>query len=249
MFYLAKKSNQWYNIYKYLFKDMILMKQLLKKFKKLNYVLCLPDDYEEGKKYPVVLLLHGAGGRGDDAAITADNPYCQEIAKHKSFEFVSVLPQCPADRTWFNVFEQLTEFAEWIYNSDFTDRRHFYGMGASMGGYGIWELAMQSPELFAAIVPVCGGGMYWNAGRLKSVPVWAFHGGRDGCVLPEESKKMVDAVNREGGCARLTIYPENDHNAWSDTYKNREVFDWLLSCTKEETTVAENKYTSSEIYG
>ena len=64
-----------------------------------------------------------------------------------------------------------------------------------MGGYGTWQLAISMPEAFAAIVPICGGGMYWDAGRLKKVPVWAFHGDSDPTVFPEESVKMVNAVN------------------------------------------------------
>lgn len=225
------------------------MKKLIKKYKNIDYVLCLPDDYCEEKKYPVIILLHGAGGRGSDINVIAEHPYCTETAKHENFEFITAMPQCPADRTWFNVFEQLTDFVKMINASDFTDRSRFYAMGASMGGYGTWELAMQSPELFAAIVPICGGGMYWNAGRLKNVKVWAFHGGKDDDVFPEESKKMVDAVNRTGGDARLTIYPENGHDAWSDTFSNIEVFNWLLSCRKSDVSVAENKYDNTEIYG
>lgn len=225
------------------------MVKKISKYKNLNYVLCLPDDYDERKKYPVILLLHGAGGRGDDPNVTANNPYCIEIEKHDNFEFISVLPQCPAEKTWFDVFEQLTEFVLWVYSQEFTDRTRFYGMGASMGGYGTWQMAMNVPEIFAAIAPICGGGMYWNAGRLLTVPVWAFHGGLDNVVMPEESKKMVDAVNRFGGNAKLTVYPENDHNAWSDTYSNPEVFKWLLSNTKKETEVAENMYVGSELFG
>ena len=218
-------------------------------YKNLNYLLCFPDDYEEGKQYPVIMLLHGAGGRGNDIERIATNPYYAETVKHENFEFITFSPQCPADKTWFDVFEQLTGLVLHIYAQKFTDRSRFYGIGASMGGYGTWQMAMNIPEVFAAIAPICGGGMYWNAGRLMSVPVWAFHGGRDDVVLPEESKKMVDAVNRTGGSAKLTIYPENDHNAWSDTYSNREVFNWFLSNVKKETKVAENMYLDSELFG
>ena len=122
-------------------------------------------------------------------------------------------------------------------------------MGASMGGYGTWQLAMSLPDIFAAIVPICGGGMYWNAGKLKNVPVWAFHGALDKTVLPEESEKMVNAVNKRGGSARLTVYPENGHNAWSDTYSNPEVFEWLLSNTNQKLQSFENEYKGSAIYG
>ena len=118
-----------------------------------------------------------------------------------------------------------------------------------MGGYGTWQLAMSLPELFAAIVPVCGGGMYWNASRLVNIPIWAFHGAKDTTVFKEESIKMVDAVNKCGGKAKLTIYPENGHDAWSDTYKNPEVFDWLLSNTNENSVKLIDKYKDSNIYG
>ena len=122
-------------------------------------------------------------------------------------------------------------------------------MGPSMGGYTSWALGMSMPEYFAAIVPICGGGMYWNAGRLINVPIWAFHGGKDSVVFVEESKKMVNAVNANGGNAKLTIYPENDHNAWSDTYSNYEVFEWLLSHKNENAKQLKNEYTDQKIYG
>ena len=92
---------------------------------------------------------------------------------------------------------------------------------------------MSRPDLFAAIIPICGGGMYWNAARLKNVPVRAFHGKRDSTVCIEESEKMVEAVRRAGGDAQLTVYPENGHDAWTDTYQNPDVFAWLL--TKQKT--------------
>ena len=119
-------------------------------------------------------------------------------------------------------------------------------MGVSMGGYAAWQVGMSMPELFAAIVPICGGGMYWNASRLKNTPVWAFHGGRDPIVKPEESEKMVNAINSKGGDARLTIYPDHEHNAWSDTFANQEVFDWLLSKTNTNASIdADNAHAGA----
>ena len=107
-------------------------------------------------------------------------------------------------------------------------------MGASMGGYTTWQLAMALPELFAAIVPICGGGMYWNAPRLKDVPVWAFHGDSDPVVLPRESEQMVFRVKQCLGNAKLTIYENTEHDAWTPTFNNPEVFKWLLSNKKEQ---------------
>jgi len=123
-----------------------------------------------------------------------------------------------------------------------------YLMGFSMGGYGTWQLAMSIPNMVAAIVPICGGGMYWNAGRLMNVPVWAFHGKEDALVYVEESEKMVRAVNKNGGKAKLTIYPECGHDSWSETYKNPEVFEWLLSKTNKTGELKQN-FKDSKLYG
>lgn len=227
------------------------MDKKILEYNKMKYVFMLPDGYEEGKKYPVIILLHGAGSRGETGKGLLTNPYVNETDKLDNFGFISVLPQCPLEKTWYDVLEQLTDLIEHIYNSDFTDRKHFYCMGASMGGYATWEMAMNRPELFAAVVPICGGGMYWNAGRMASVPAWAFHGAKDNVVFPVESEKMVNALNAAGGNAKLTIYPENDHNAWSDTYRNPETYSWLLSNEKKDgdKTAADTTYTDSEIYG
>ena len=118
-----------------------------------------------------------------------------------------------------------------------------------MGGYAAWQLAMSMPEYFAAIVPICGGGMYWNADRLVNVPIWAFHGEKDSAVLVEESVKMVNAFNQAGGNARLTVYPNTGHDAWSDTYCNPEVFEWLLAHKNKNMTCINEKYTDSNLYG
>ena len=147
------------------------------------------------------------------------------------------------------MFTELIEFAEYIASEDFADKRRIYCMGASMGGYGTWQLAMSRPQLFAAIVPICGGGMYWNAARLKNVAVWAFHGDSDPEVNVAESRKMTDAVNRNGGTARLTVYNGCGHDAWSETYANRDVFTWLLSHTKAETDSKSSAATSTDSNG
>jgi predicted peptidase len=63
---------------------------------------------------------------------------------------------------------------------------------------------------------------------LKDLPIWAFHGGKDPVVPVEESKEIVEAINRRGGNAKLTIYPDAKHDSWTETYNNQELYDWLL---------------------
>ena len=214
----------------------------------INCVIAYPEGYDGKKKCPTLLFLHGSGTRGDDIELLKNNPFFGTVAKHRDFPFVTVAPQC-SENTWFDCFERLKALARELTVRDFADPSRIYLMGASMGGYATWQLAMSEPECFAAIVPICGGGMYWNASRLADIPVWAFHGALDKVVFPEESVNMVEKVNKRGGNARLTVYPNNAHDAWSDTYANPEVFKWLLGHTKKSPSVTTDEYTDSKIYG
>ena len=214
----------------------------------LKYVIKYPNDFSSERKYPILLFLHGAGTRGDDIGKLIGAPFFTITQTYQDFPFVCVAPLCSAN-TWFDLWESLEKLVVEIAKLPFSDRSRIYLMGASMGGYATWQLAMSMPKYFAAIVPICGGGMYWNAGRLAEVSVWAFHGGKDTVVFPEESVKMVDAVNRNGGNAKLTVYPENGHDAWSDTYSDPAVFSWLLQHRCAGKNECFDKYNSSDIYG
>ena len=217
-------------------------------FENIKYITKYPQGYKSGERYPVIIFLHGAGGRGTDINVIMNNPYFRLSDKHPDFPFITIAPQCSAE-TWFDLFETLKRLVYKITEATFTDKDRIYVMGASMGGYAAWQLAISMPEFFAGIVPICGGGMYWDAARLVNVPVWAFHGEKDDVVLVEESKKMVDAVKRSGGDARLTIYPDCTHDAWSNTYNNPEVFKWLLGNTNKNPERLNNIFKDSNIYG
>lgn len=213
----------------------------------VRYLIKYPEGYKEGETRPLLILLHGAGGRGNDINVLRDNPFYR-FTNEQKLPFIVVSPLCTED-TWFDMFERLKEFVKQVSSFSFVDKKRVYLMGASMGGYATWQLAMSMPQSFAAIVPVCGGGMYWNARRIVNMPIWAFHGAKDPTVFVEESQKMVDAVNKRGGNAKLTIYPENAHDAWSDTYSNPEVFSWLLEHEIKEKELGENEYNDQKKFG
>ena len=217
-------------------------------FQNIRCVLRKPIDFNSEKKYPILLFLHGAGTRGNDIDKLCANPFFRLTDRHQNFPFVTIAPLCE-ENTWFDVWERLKALVNDITNLPFADQERIYVMGASMGGYATWQLAMSMADRFAAIVPICGGGMYWNAGRLVNVPIWAFHGAKDTAVLLEESVKMVEAVKRHGGEAELTVYPENGHDAWSDTYSNPEVFSWLLQQQNKNNRKYEDVYSRADIYG
>ena len=224
------------------------MEYKILEFNKIKYVIRYPEGYNAGDKCPVLIYLHGAGGRGKDIDVIRNHKVFLLTEKHENFPFITIAPQCYAN-TWFDIFEQLQEFVKWVYSSDFCDRERVYLMGASMGGYGTWQLAMSLPELFAAIVPICGGGMYWNTPRLQDVPVWAFHGDSDPVVLPRESEQLVFRVKQCLGNAKLTIYENTGHDAWTATFNDPEVFEWLLTNKKKDIVEVVDKYDDVEKFG
>ena len=217
-------------------------------FHNIRCLIREPKDFDPQKKYPVLLFLHGAGTRGSDIHKLYTNPFFQLTDIRQDLPFVTVAPLCE-ENTWFDLWERLILLVKDITRLPFADPARIYVMGASMGGYATWQLAMSMPDCLAAIVPICGGGLYWNASRLANVPVWAFHGAKDPTVLLEESVKMVDAVNRTKGEAKLTVYPENGHDAWSDTFRNPDVFAWLLKQKKKSDKSCCDGYNNSEQYG
>jgi len=195
-----------------------------------NYLLYLPADYGKGdKKWPLILFLHGAGERGNNLEALKKQGLPKMIAQGKSFDFIIVSPQCPQDLWWPEQTDVLIALLDEIEAKYHVDTDRVYLTGLSMGGFGTWTLAVEYPNRFAAISPICGGGERYSGPRLKKVPVWAFHGAKDNTVPLVRSQEMVDAVKKAGGDAKLTIYPEADHDSWTETYNNPELYQWFLS--------------------
>jgi predicted peptidase len=194
-----------------------------------NYLLFLPEDYgREKKSWPLILFLHGAGERGSDIEKVKVHGPPKIVQTKKDFPFIVVSPQCPEDDWWTDKTEMLINLLDDIVAHYDVDTERIYLTGLSMGGYGAWALASQYPDRFAAVVPICGGGDPILARTLKDVPIWAFHGAKDSVVPVEESKRLVEAVNARGGNAKLTIYPDANHDSWTETYNNPKLYDWLL---------------------
>ncbi len=197
----------------------------------LKYLLFLPEDYtKENNKWPIILFLHGAGERGDDLELVKIHGIPKIVEKQKDFAFIAISPQCPGDDWWPNpwLIESLNALLDEIISKYRVDENRIYLTGLSMGGFGTWHLAETYPDRFAAIAPICGGGMTWMAPRIKDVPIWVFHGAKDEVVPIEKSKEMVDALKKCGGNVKFTIYTEVGHDSWTETYDNPKLYEWFL---------------------
>ena len=220
----------------------------LSKLEDMQYITVYPKNYKSTNKYPVIIFLHGAGTRGRNIEKLKQNVFFKTVNEYEEFPFIIVAPLCH-EFFWFDMMANLKSLLYRVAETESVDNKRIYLMGNSMGGWATWHLAMSIPEMFAAIVPICGAGVYALAERLVNVPVWAFHGKEDPVVYVEESEKMVDAVNKSGGTAKLTVYPGCGHDSWSETYKNPKLFAWLLSHEKSNSSTAPDKYCNSELHG
>lgn len=192
-----------------------------------NYLLYLPKDYAESEnKFPLVLFLHGAGERGTDLEKVKTHGLPKLINEGKEFPFIVVSPQCSEDKVWST--DILSALLDEIETNYLVDKNRIYVTGLSMGGNGTWSLAIAQPKRFAAIAPVCGWNMPSDACRLKDMAIWVFHGAKDNVIPIESSEFMVERLKSCGSDVKFTIYPEANHNSWTETYNNEELYKWFL---------------------
>ena len=179
-------------------------------------------------KLPLIIQLHGAGERGDGSDLSlVDVHGFSNVIKDGEYDCLFIMPQCPKNSFWAARVESLARFIEQLKAEYEIDEDRVYLTGLSMGGYGTWYTAMAYPETFAAIAPVCGGGMAWNA-KVLTMPVWAFHGEDDTAVSVTQSDEMVEAIRKKEGNVKYTRMPNVSHNVWIHAY-NDELYNWLLS--------------------
>ena len=202
---------------------------------------------EPGARYPVVLFLHGAGERGDDneRQLKYLPEWLAEPEMRERYPCFVVAPQCREDSRWVDVSwadgastpqaSQMTvDLAAAVMALDevlallAADPNRVYLTGLSMGGFGTWDLAARTPERFAALLPICGGGDETTAPQLARLPIWCFHGAADTVVLPARSRAMIAAIRAAGGAAAYTELAGVGHDAWTPAYRDPDVLDWLF---------------------
>lgn len=197
----------------------------------ISYLLYLPNDFEPGKSYPLMLFLHGRGESNGPLSLVAKWGPPLLASKGESFPFILASPQCPREDQWRSPTQQaaLVELLDHLTTRFAVDKDRVMLTGLSMGGYGTWRLAADHPERFSVAVPVCGGGNPADAERLKKLPIWVFHGDQDEAVPFAKSVEMVDAIRGAGGTRlRFTSLEHVGHNSWSATYATPELYQWML---------------------
>lgn len=221
--------------------------------RKLPYRLMSPPKLENGKRYPLVLFLHGAGERGIDNEKQLVHGAAEFAKRREAYPAFVLFPQCPPGKRWvesdWSLPSGLDEFptepsptmaatlalVDSLVSKLPIDPERLYVTGLSMGGQGTWFAAVAPPKRFAAMLEVCGGGDPGWAERYQGIPVWVLHGQADNVVPISRAREMVVALTNAGHAPELRYveYPGVGHNSWSPTYARDDIYRWLFSQRKQ----------------
>ncbi len=200
----------------------------------LKFQLLGNPRWKSTERAPLLIWLHGAGQSGDDnrAQMGGATKAFGSEESQETYPCFILAPQCPSrDIGWKDAVEAnlMALIADLIEHLPIDESR-IYLTGSSMGGFGSWRLATNHPAMFAAVVPICGGGNPADAEKLKDIPIWAFHGDQDDQVPVEKSREMFRAIQALGG--ERVKYDElvgEGHLIAGGVYAREDLAPWIFA--------------------
>lgn len=220
----------------------------------LPYRILFPENYDRNKKYPLILLLHGGGERGSDneKQLTHGAGLFLNENNRRQYPAIIVAPQCPADAYWAaaNIDRSTTPFQinldygaepQWplvaanelvkkIADEEAVDKSRIYITGLSMGGMGTFEAVFRYPDIYAAALPICGGGdLRAYDRRVRKTAFWVFHGSDDAVVDVKLSRDMQAKLKTLKVKTKYTEYPGVNHNSWDNAFAEPAFLEWMFA--------------------
>ena len=218
-----------------------------------------PENYDRKKKYPLILVLHGGGERGKDnekQLIHGSRLFVSD-ENRKNFPAIVLFPQCPEDTYWaatridrtkqpFKIDFDYSAEPNWplaaanelvrrTIKEEAVDPSRVYITGLSMGGMGTFEAVYRNPDLYAAALPICGGGdVNKYDKRITKTAFWVFHGADDAVVDVKLSREMVDKLKALKSEVKYSEYPGVNHNSWDNAFGEKEYLSWMFSHKKKK---------------
>ncbi len=220
----------------------------------LNYRFLRPEVEKKGKKYPLVLFLHGAGERGTDnekQLLHGSQMWLNPVNRDKYPAFV-LFPQCPESAYWAYVksprsfepsqmpsnvllsplFSTLKELLDSCLNMPQVDKKRIYVVGLSMGAMGTFDMTIRYPNIFAAAIPICGTVNPARLEAAKKVKFRIYHGDSDNVVPVDASRQAYKALKAAGADVQYIEFPGVGHLCWNTAFKQDDFMKWLFSQKK-----------------
>jgi len=195
-----------------------------------NYLLYLPKQYSKKESWPLLIFLHGSGSAIEDIEKIRMGGPPQRFEQGMDSEFILLAPQLHANLPWD--VERVFALIQKISMKYKVDSTRIYLTGLSRGGFGVWELAVSNPNMFAAIAPIAARDIP-GVERLAKSNIWIFHGQDDDGVPWQGSQFMYNRLKHTGANVQLSLLEGVGHNAWDFAYNSDEFWSWLLSQKNE----------------
>lgn len=230
----------------------------------LPYRILYPLKFDQAKKYPVLIFLHGAFEKGNDneAQLEIGGHFFLVDSNRNGFPAMIIFPQCPMNDLWAyfdteldsvgqvkraifpfrkeptRVTFLLKQLLDSFRTLSFVDNKRIYIGGLSQGGMGVFDICARYPEIFAAAFPICGAGKASTSARFaKQTALWIFHGGDDDVVPVYFSREFYHKLKKLGADVRYTEYPGVRHNSWVNAFKEKDLLPWLFSKSKKDDSI------------
>jgi poly(3-hydroxybutyrate) depolymerase len=204
---------------------------------KLRYAILKPVKIKPDTKYPLVVSLHGSGGRGNQnwQGNCAANRALGNPERRQKYPCYIIAPTVGRNERWGGApLTALIELVKSSLKKHPIDPTRIYVTGQSMGGAGTYAAIMKEPNLFAAAAPVCGRGQTELAKKIVHLPIWIFHGTNDRVIPTRHSREMVEALKKAGGKPIYTEYPNVRHNSWTSAYAEEKLWTWLFAQKRKD---------------
>lgn len=213
----------------------------------LPYRLHVPPTLEPGRKYPLIVYLHGAGDNGSDNVRQVGPMVAELIDRSGTGEPAFILaPQAPWGQTWVKIpgAPYLNYSQQDIPESDAIkatralvlqlpdrypiDTNRLYVIGFSAGSAGSWDLLTRTASRpFAAGAVLSGAYDPSRAAIVAGMPLWFFHGDQDTVSPYATTLETVQALRKAGGAPRYTLFEGIGHDTGKAAF-NEGVYAWLL---------------------
>lgn len=215
-----------------MFAQMVAKKSVVEQKDSLNYLLYTPKDTIQNM--PLVVFLHGGGESGTEIELVKKHGLPKLIEEGKEFPFYVFAPQNRYKKGLWNdrlIHAKTMKLADSLK----IDKNRIYLVGMSRGGDGVWRMAVNHPNSYAALISICAASIpYIYLQNIPDLPVWFFHGEKDMVVPVEQTIEAYTRMRQLNENVELTLYPEVNHDCWTITFQNEEIYDWLLSFSLKE---------------
>lgn len=193
-----------------------------------NFYIFTPQGYEEDtRNHPLIVFLHGASLCGNNLSRVRRYGVLDAIERGKIIPALVITPQ-NSGGAWNP--EKLWKLVQWTEEHYRVDTSRIYVLGMSLGGYGTMDFVGTYPDKIAAAMALCGGTTLRDMSGLGQLPLWIMHGTADRAVSVDQSKRVVDYLQKNSldQLLRFDWVAGGSHGILARMFYLQKTYDWLF---------------------